>query len=266
MIAIMRILYGGQFLAECVEGFIEEVEKFYIFQSYQPWGNITEVIYNGKIIQFPNKWDTVDAEIYSLQQKYPDKIKLIYDYFPTPKGQISYLVNKYVTPFPDELLAIEPDQIFKEGEFKQLVSEFRERGVRSATCRQVELYRKLNYAIPLRGRLGPVLWNFKNLSSMPNTGFFAEDSGIMESLRGRVFNVGYAMGPEIIYWKHLTAIGFSKIVGDTPPNESWYEEKWLNWSPETMNLEPSAGFEHYIPQAREIHKSILPISLLKYLD
>jgi hypothetical protein len=67
-----------------------------------------------------------------------------------------------------------------------------------------------------------------------------------------------------MYWKHMTAIGFSQKIGDDLPNEDWYEDKWLNWNFETnnQNLEISKGHEHLIPRALKYDRNELP-ELLK---
>ena len=63
-------------------------------------------------------------------------------------------------------------------------------------------------------------------------------------------------------YKHLTALVFSKVIGDSEPDEKWYEDKWLNWEPETKNLEISDGFQHKIKKAINFK---IPDRYLKYL-
>ncbi len=41
----------------------------------------------------------------------------------------------------------------------------------------------------------------------------------------------------------------SKYYKDSLPAEDWYEEKWLNWTPETTNLEISEKHRHLIKKA-----------------
>jgi hypothetical protein len=76
--------------------------------------------------------------------------------------------------------------------------------------------------------------------------------------------MGFSFSDKTMYWKHLTAIGFSAVIGDSPPNENWYEDKWLKWHPETnnVNLEISKGAEHNIPYAEPYSKSELPEIIL----
>ena len=50
-------------------------------------------------------------------------------------------------------------------------------------------------------------------------------------------------------YKHLLALVFSKIIGDSLPCEMWYEDKWLNWDENTKNLGISIGGEHLIKNA-----------------
>ena len=50
-------------------------------------------------------------------------------------------------------------------------------------------------------------------------------------------------------YKHIVAIQSSKYYRDSQPAEDWYETKWLNWTPETTNLEISKAHRHYIKRA-----------------
>lgn len=78
-------------------------------------------------------------------------------------------------------------------------------------------------------------------------------------------NFGYAFSPKTMYWKHMTALAFSQKIGDSVPNEDWYEEKWIKWDYErnNENLEVSKGYEHLIPLAEKYDTSQLPETIIK---
>ena len=87
---------------------------------------------------------------------------------------------------------------------------------------------------------------------------------LTHSLPGRVHNLGFAVSAKTMRWKHLCALAFSPIVGESIPNPSWYEKKWLAWHPETNNcdLEVSLGCEAGIVRAVPYDVAGLPASIL----
>ena len=93
---------------------------------------------------------------------------------------------------------------------------------------------------------------------MPPTERQAEGMGI-EILEAEVHNFGFAVSPKVMYWKHMTALGFSKVIKDCQPNEGWLS-KWLTWDLETNNkdLEISRGYEHIISHAFKYDPAGLP--------
>ena len=88
----------------------------------------------------------------------------------------------------------------------------------------------------------------------------ADPEGGLQFLKSRVHNCGFAISKETMYWKHMTALGFSQKIGDTPPRESWYEDTWLSWDYKTNNadLEISEGYSHTISHAFPYDKHCLP--------
>ena len=85
-------------------------------------------------------------------------------------------------------------------------------------------------------------------------------------LSKEVHNLGFCFSYDVMRWKHLTAIAFSKIVGDAPPNEDWLD-KWNSWRKDNQltNLEISKGNEHSIPRAYGYNVDELP-EVLKHRD
>ncbi len=71
----------------------------------------------------------------------------------------------------------------------------------------------------------------------------------------RVHNFGFAASARTIFWKHLTALSFSRDLKlDCPPREEWFEDVWRPWNWHTnrrTDLCPSIGHEHAFPPAQE---------------
>ena len=65
----------------------------------------------------------------------------------------------------------------------------------------------------------------------------------------KCYNYGFCLSPEVMKYKHEVAIQSSKYYKDSLPAEDWYEEKWLNWTPETTDLEISEKHRHLIKKA-----------------
>ena len=50
----------------------------------------------------------------------------------------------------------------------------------------------------------------------------------MQYLDAYMHNMGLCMNPTTMLNKFLIAIAFSEYIGDSPPDEAWYEDAWLN--------------------------------------
>ena len=54
---------------------------------------------------------------------------------------------------------------------------------------------------------------------------------------------------EVMKYRFEVLLQSSKYYKDSLPAEDWYEDKWLNWTPETTDLEMSKAHKHYIKKA-----------------
>jgi hypothetical protein len=265
--AVYRCLYGEDFIQESINSITDYVDKIFIFWDDKPWASADHCTYKGQRIDFPKKFDNILDKIKELNN---DKVILIHDHVENNKNQFTHLVNDRILPNyekPDEIMVIEVDHVFTKEQIEKSLDTFRSSGLQQCDTRQVEVWKDFKHRVPAdiperEKRIGVVFWNLKELDKLPPTGRQA-------NCRGRVriptyaYNLGFAVSTEVMYWKHLTAIGFSQKIGDTPPNEDWYEDKWLSWDYENnnSNLEISKDYEHYIPRVEEYDWENLPKSI-----
>jgi len=248
-IAVYRVLYGEDFIQKSINSIIDHVDEVYVFWSDKPWTDPKTVTYLGETITFPSKFDNVVEKVQELNNP---KIKLIYDYYPTPKNQHRHFVNDIIVPQfgkPDILVWMEPDMVFAPGMFARVMNEFESMGVPYMCVPQIELWKDYGWRIPFRNRTGPQLIRYTE-HAMYSTGFNGRPELLIPvwSTYG-CYNFGFCLNVNTMFWKHMTAIAFSRAIGDSVPSETWYRDKWLNWNPETTNLEISANHTHLIPKA-----------------
>lgn len=261
-VAIYRVLYGEDFIQESIRSVLPYVDRVFVIKAERPWGNTEGVNYNGVWVPWPEKFDNTREKIIEINDP---KIEIIDDYWPTPKGQLTHIVNDLVLPKckPFEIVFIEPDHVFSEEEAKKAFDGFSCYSGTQASTQQVELWKTPAFRIPERPNRTSVVFHRIYGSPMGDTGFNGASEGI-HRLSARVHNLGFCLSEKIMYWKHLTGLAFGSIIGDSLVNPEWYEKKWLNWDLATnnQNLEISLGFEWAIPNAyqyqelKELPKSI----------
>ena len=261
--AVYRCLYGEDFIQQSINSITNYVDKIFVFWDDIPWGNVSYVIYKGKRIDFPSKFDNILEKINELNNP---KIVLIYDHVENNINQFTHLVNDYILPNykkPDIIMFIEVDYVFRRDQLEKAINEFKSKDYLVASARQVEIWKDFNYRIPERGRLGTIFWNMNKIDKIPPTGRHAVLQ-VPPFISAYNHNFGFAVSPKVMYWKHLTALAFSQKIGDAMPNEDWYEEKWLKWNYErnNENLEISKGNEHNIPRTDKYDVSQLPETII----
>jgi hypothetical protein len=248
--AVYRVLYGEDFIQASIRSISPFVDRIFVFWDDRPWGDVTEVVYKGQRVVFPRQFDHVVDRVKALQDP---KVELIYDHMENNVGQFAHLVNDHILsrfPRPDIAMFIEPDHVFRKAEIEVALQSFLRCGYSVASTSQVELWRTFQYQIPKRQRYSVVMWNMGIYKKIPPCGRHA-DVGSMKFLDARVHNLGFCFSPQVMYWKHLIAIAMSQKIGDSIPNEDWYEKTWLGWDYKSnnRNLEISKGYEMLIPFA-----------------
>lgn len=79
--------------------------------------------------------------------------------------------------------------------------------------------------------MGTMFWNMTQLDQLPETGMHANEVGQpVQFIDAHMYNMGLCMSPSVMFNKFLIALAFSEIIHDDPPDENWYEDKWLNVS------------------------------------
>jgi len=272
--AIYRIHYGLDFLEPSIKSIINDVDKIFIFYSQDPWIKAKYINYKNQHLDFPKNPEDVEN---FLINKFKNNKKIIFKKHEcnTPMNQFGDLFNLACTTSktkPEYVLFMEPDMIFGHKQLRFLKIELDLKfWLKSIIAKQIEIWKFDNikkerntYRIPLRKRIGPVLWNVKKNQDVINTslGGGPKDKKNEHFSILKILNLGFSFNKETMLYKHLTSLVFSKIIGDSLPDESWYEDKWLNWKPETRNLEISYGFQHKIKKATKFK---IPDKYLKYL-
>ena len=80
----------------------------------------------------------------------------------------------------------------------------------------------------------------------------------MSTLPGPVHNLRYSQNPNIMFWRHLVVQAYVSKLGDSVPDPRHFEDKWLNWTPATRNIEMALKWSHTVPKAEPYDVDELP--------
>lgn len=264
--AVYRGLYGEDFVEASVASITDHVDRIFFFLDRTPWGNVTSCTFKERLVQFPKTFDRLEEIVAGIAVQNP-KVSVQFDHQLNNIGQFTDLVNSRLLPYckkPDILMVIEVDQVFRTDQLEGALTEFIESGAECGITRQVEVWKGLRYRVPERPqRTGVVFWNLRKRNGLPPTQRQAEPAVGCPTIRlqAYVHNLGFAVSEPVMFWKHMIALGMSQKIQDSQPNERWYEDKWLAWTPETRDLEIAWGHEHNIPQAVPYDPAELPASI-----
>ena len=255
LIVIYRILYGTDFLERSIRSVVDVADRVCVYFSTQPWSSPEN---------FPDIRDIEPTPATIIRKNfYGEKVHLTFEHFNTPKNQFKKLSDisirhhdiHYMTCF------MEPDMIWSPGMFAKFVEEFSTNRVGYQYAPQIELWKTMDWRIPQRQRFGPAIYK----GEIPNLGFgqFSEQNVEPVLAKTGCYNFGFCLNEKTMEYKHKAALHFSSQIGDSVPAQNWYEEKWLRWTPETTNLEPSRNHTHFIPKAEPYN---MPEEMRKYMN
>lgn len=271
--AIYRLHYGVDFIKQSINSIKDDVDKIFIFYSLKPWVKKDQIKYQNKLIQFPENPENI--ELFLKENFSTEKIFIKNYECKTPLNQFGKLFDlscKIENKKPKYVLFMEPDMIFGKKQLNKLKLELKLKfWLNFLIARQIEIWKyeitsksKNTFRIPLRKkRVGPALWKVNDkckIETQFGGGSLKKKNNFSSFIK--ILNMGFSFNKNTMLYKHLTAMVFSEVIGDSVPDENWYEKKWLNWSIDSKNLEISEGSQHLIKQA---YTYTIPDKYYKYL-
>lgn len=237
-VAFYRVLYGEDFINASIQSIIDEVDKVVIFLSDKPWGDPKQVTYLGQTIKFPPKFDNVEEQVALLNNP---KIEIVKHYLPTPANQHKLLMEELTHMYGkiDLFIAIEPDMVHTKGIIEHDTDFY--------CLSQIEFWKTYDYRIPQRGRPGPIY--YKKIPEHTRFNGVPNQAIDMIQPEDNVYNLGFACSTKTMINKHLTALAFSRLIGDSVPNERWLKDVWMKWHMSMENLAISKNNPQAIPRA-----------------
>ena len=232
--AIYRIHYGLDFLGQSIDSILNHVDKVFIFWSKQPWFKECKDL------------PPMNEDVYRfIHTRYPknDKITLWEREYEKPLNQFHLIYTEICSfmPRPDQVLCMEPDMVW--GDDIKKIWDIKDAEI---SFKQVEFWKNEEWYVKReQERPGPTLYN----GVVPSTkkGCFSNIDLVHPDYK--CYNYGFCLSPETMLYKHEVAIQSSKYYKDSPPSKEWYQDKWLNWTPETRDIEIAEKHKHKIKQA-----------------
>lgn len=263
------VLYGQDFIVESIQSILPHVEHVFVVMMAAPWGRTAGVAYRGEWVPWPKQFDATRERICALGDS---RIEMIEAQKDTPWNRWGFGVNDAVrgglgVDF-DEVVILDPDCVFREDEARAAFAEWGSRlDWQWAHCEQVELWRTPAWQIQRPRSMISFHRGDLSLLDSPDPPGSRPQSPKPTShlLPGKIHNLGFCVSEANMRWKFLTSVAFSPVVGESLPNQYWYEKTWLNWHPATnnRNLEISQGCESAVPCAVSYDVTRLPASILK---
>lgn len=269
-VAIYRLLYGSDFIGESLSSIYNHVDKILCFVGHEMFGGQRIINYFGHDVYLPHDIDGLTHAINNWKKHNDpaDKVKVLFNPYATLlKGQLQRMVNDEVIPrYPDttHILFVESDEVWHEDTLPQLFKAATTSDADEFLAQPLLFWRTPSY---VSARFNPycVLRALKGRKQIGLTGHALMSAGndVKKLDTGlKVHNFGFAAGERTIFWKHLTALSFSRDLKlDSPPREEWFEGVWRPWNWHTnrrTDLCPSIGYETAFPAATEYPADQLP--------
>jgi hypothetical protein len=268
--AIYRGLYGSDFVKQSIESVLPHVDKVIFVYCVKPWAGVTEGEYRGVKYKFPEHVDTLSETVKQMAED-DFRIDYVEHYSPSARGQIAEIVNEIVIPKfgrPDVAFFMHPDHVWRDEALGEALEEFKRAPYQYMNTYQVETWRGLDTRIPERRRAGVGFWKVPE-GGLPETALDFNPKQVplqyVMMLRPRVHNLRYSQNPNMMFWRHLIISAYVKVDGDSRPNPNHFEDKWLNWTPDTRDLEMSLAHMATVPAALPYDVSELPETIQRDL-
>ncbi|MBL8759235.1 MAG: hypothetical protein JNK35_12485 [Phycisphaerae bacterium] len=274
-IAIYRLLYGSDFIGESLSSVYDHCEKILCFVGHEAFGGRRVIRYFGHDVYLPHDIDGLTEAIGAWKREHDPKNKVAV--LPNPyatllKGQVQRMVNDEVMPrYPDctHILFVEADEVWHERSIGRLFEMARGDAITDEFMAEPHLFWRSPRYCSTRTNPYCVLRALRGRKQIGLTGhalMSATGKDVTRRSTGlRVHNFGFAASARTIFWKHLTALSFSRDLNlDSPPREAWFEETWRPWNWHTnrrTDLCPSIGYEDAFPPAEEYPHGDLPAAM-----
>ena len=232
--ALYRIHYGLDFLEKSINSIIDDVDMIFIYWSKQPWYKDCKNLppMNENVKEYCKRWN--------------GKVNVIEREFDLPSGQYTQMYSDMITghTIPKKVLMMEPDMVWDKEQLKKAL----QLTDAEVSFKQIEFWKNEEWYIKRtsgRERPGPTLYN--HAPGLTGKGTASNQQLVNNDIY--CYNYGFCLSKEVMKYKFEVAVQSSKYYKDSIPSKDWYEKKWLNWTPETEDLEMSEAHKHYIKKA-----------------
>lgn len=279
-VAIYRLLYGSDFIGESLASIYDHVDKILCFVGHDAFGGRRVIRYFGHDVYLPHDIDGLTDAIKAWKSANDPQNKV--EILPNPyatllKGQLQRMVNDEVMPRhtgATHIFMVEADEVWHEDTINRLFEMARADTQTDEFMAEPHLFWRSPKYCSTRTNPYCVLRALKGKKEIGLTGhalMCEGKQGLTRRSTGlRVHNFGFAASARTIFWKHMTALSFSRDLNlDCPPRESWFEEVWRPWNWHTnrrTDLCPSIGYEHAFPAAEQYPHAKLPAIMQQRID
>jgi len=239
------MLFGqNKWLKPHLENIFPHFDKIYVLYGEKPWS-----AYNPEARKLFPKNPVSDLSILK-KEPYCDKVELIYGTWDSEEQQRNAAIRRATKDGFHFLFDIDLDEFYFHEDLEKIKFEL---SVLSSVHNRflvpvITFWRSFKYAVEAYDRPFPVCadieiavdlrTNPKHINKRRVLG--QENAYIVKSCR--CFHGSYVLSDEEAYLKIKTWGHAHQVVSN------WYEEKWLNWTPETTDIHPV--YPHVWPRAK----------------
>ncbi len=270
-VAIYRLLYGSDFIGESLASIYPHCEQILCFVGHEMFGGRRIINYFGHDVYLPHDIDGLTDAINAWKaQNDPDnKVRVLPNPYATLlKGQLQAMVNNEVIPRydPTHVLMVESDEVWHQDTIRTLFEVAQNSDADEIMASACHLFWRSYKYCSTRTNPYAVMRALKGRKQIGLTGHALTSAGNdvkrHRDDRLKIHNFGFAAAERTIFWKHMTALSFSRDVKlDSPPREEWFEEVWRPWngvSNRRTDLCPSIGYEDAFAPAQDYPFEMLP--------